>query len=66
MSKGTLVGYAIVNDRSSDRYQLVSIYSDGTESHAYGSYQTYEAAEIAANEYEEEMLPVEDRTSDEA
>jgi hypothetical protein len=60
---GKLSGYAIVNQSDAPyRFQLVSIYDDGSESQPYGSYQTYEAAEAEANPDPSEELPVEDRT----
>ena len=57
-----LTGYAIALDRQGERYQIISIYGDDTESQPYGSYQTYELAleQIGGTE----GLVIEDRTGE--
>ncbi len=56
------VTIGIVNARNTDRYALIYVYADGSESGETGSYASYESAEEAAEKTE--GARIEDWTSD--
>lgn len=58
-----LVKYGIVNARGTDGYSIVSEYSDGSQSGAWGWFSSFESAERALEMDAE--TPVEDWTTDE-
>jgi len=60
---GTQVGYAIVNSGNTDGFSIVSLYSDGTQSSAYGWCTSIESAEKRIREYYADTdLPIHDWT----
>ena len=48
---GTLVGFAIVNSGNTDGFSIVSLYSCGTQSRAYGWFGSVELAENSIDQY---------------
>lgn len=55
MARATLIAYAINDMGGGIGYNLVNIYSDGTQSEPYG---WFESAESAEDNIEDDSLPV--------